>query len=156
MKKFLMILALSATAFAAFAAQPTTDDARSLVEQQAKTVFTNLNANQARYQSDPAAFSALIRNEVLPYMDFELMSQVVLGRHWREANTQQKTDFTAAFRDLLVRVYSRGWTNYAGTPVEEACASKTANGKSTTSPLKTSPSCPATATASIAKSTRVG
>ena len=48
------------------------------------------------------------------------MSQVVLGRHWREANTQQKTDFTAAFRDLLVRVYSRGWTNYAGTPVEEA------------------------------------
>ena len=45
MKKFLMTLALSATAFAAFAAQPTTDDARSLVEQQAKTVFTNLNAN---------------------------------------------------------------------------------------------------------------
>ena len=120
MKKILMTLALSATAFAAFAAQPTTDDARSLVEQQAKTVFTNLNANQARYQSDPAAFSALIRNEVLPYMDFELMSQVVLGRHWREANAQQKTDFTAAFRDLLVRVYSRGWTNYAGTPVEEA------------------------------------
>ena len=120
MKKFLLTLALGATACAAFAAQPTTDDARALVEQQAKTVFTSLNANQARYQRDPAAFSDLIRSEVLPYMDFELMSQVVLGRHWRDASAQQKADFTAAFRDLLVRVYSRGWTNYAGTPVEEA------------------------------------
>lgn len=120
MKKLLMTLALGTTAFAVFAAQPTTDDARALVEQQTKTVFTNLNANQSRYQNDPAAFSDLIRSEVLSYMDFELMSQIVLGRHWREASAQQKTDFTAAFRDLLVRVYSRGWTNYAGTPVEEA------------------------------------
>ena len=120
MKKFLMSLVLAATTVVAFAAEPTADDAKKLVEQQAKTVFTQLNANQARYRNDPGAFSDLIKSEVLPYMDFELMSQFVLARHWREASAQQKADFTAAFRDLLVRVYSRGWTNYAGTPVEEA------------------------------------
>ena len=120
MKKILMSLALAAVSAMAFAAQPSADDAKALVEQQAKTVFTKLNANQSRYRNDPGAFSDLIKSEVLPYMDFELMSQVVLGRHWRDASAQQKADFTAAFRDLLVRVYSRGWTNYAGTPVEEA------------------------------------
>ena len=184
MKKILMSLALAAVSAMAFAAQPSADDAKALVEQQAKTVFTKLNANQSRYRNDPGAFSDLIKSEVLPYMDFELMSQVVLGRHWRDASAQQKADFTAAFRDLLVRVYSRGWTNYAGTPVEEAvkilstspldtsasrcatktanrrpsssaCATKAANGKSTTSPLKTSPSSPATATASTPRLTRV-
>ena len=119
MKKILMSLALAALSVVSLAA-PTADDAKALVEQQAKTVFTKLNANQTRYRNDPGAFSDLIKSEVLPYMDFELMSQVVLGRHWRDASAQQKADFTAAFRDLLVRVYSRGWTNYAGTPVEEA------------------------------------
>ena len=120
MKKILMSLALAAVSAMVFAAQPSADHAKALVEQQAKTVFTKLNANQSRYRNDPGAFSDLIKSEVLPYMDFELMSQVVLGRHWRDASAQQKADFTAAFRDLLVRVYSRGWTNYAGTPVEEA------------------------------------
>ena len=120
MKKILMSLALAAVSAVTFAAQPTADDAKALVEQQAKTVFTQLNANQSRYRSNPGAFSDLIKSEVLPYMDFELMSQIVLGRHWRDASAQQQADFTAAFRDLLVRVYSRGWTNYAGTPVDEA------------------------------------
>ena len=113
MKKILMSLALAAVSAIAFAAQPSADDAKALVEQQAKTVFTKLNANQSRYRNDPGAFSDLIKSEVLPYMDFELMSQVVLGRHWRDASAQQKADFTAAFRDLLVRVYSRGWTKQA-------------------------------------------
>ena len=101
MKKILMSLALAAVSAMAFAAQPSADDAKALVEQQAKTVFTKLNANQSRYRNDPGAFSDLIKSEVLPYMDFELMSQVVLGRHWRDASAQQKADFTAAFRDLF-------------------------------------------------------
>ena len=90
MKKILMSLALAAVSAMAFAAQPSADDAKALVEQQAKTVFTKLNANQSRYRNDPGAFSDLIKSEVLPYMDFELMSQVVLGRHWRDASAQQR------------------------------------------------------------------
>ena len=77
MKKFLMSLVLAATTVVAFAAEPTADDAKKLVEQQAKTVFTQLNANQARYRNDPGAFSDLIKSEVLPYMDFELMSKLL-------------------------------------------------------------------------------
>ncbi|MDO4643138.1 MAG: ABC transporter substrate-binding protein [Cardiobacteriaceae bacterium] len=120
MKKWLMSLILTLTSMVVFAAQPDATDAKALVEQQAKTIFTQLNANQKRFLDNPSAFSDLVRNEVLPYLDFELMSQIVLGRHWNQASASQKSDFTNAFRDLLVRVYSRGWTNYAGTPVEEA------------------------------------
>jgi phospholipid transport system substrate-binding protein len=46
------------------------------------------------------------------------MAQLVLGRHWRSATAAQQTQFTTAFRDLLVRTYATSLVDYSGQKVE--------------------------------------
>lgn len=117
MKKWLLATALGGLSAFAFAAQPTGADARAMVEEQSALILQRLASNKATYQSNPDAFASLIRSEVLPHMDFDVMARFVLGRHWNSASPAQRSAFTDAFRDLLVRVYSRGWTNYTGASV---------------------------------------
>ncbi|HEB95597.1 MAG TPA: ABC transporter substrate-binding protein, partial [Sedimenticola thiotaurini] len=45
--------------------------------------------------------------------DFERMSRLALGRHWRKASEQQRQAFVAAFRQLLVRTYATALLNYS-------------------------------------------
>lgn len=118
MKKWLLTAALGTMSALAFAAQPTGADARALVEQQAMQILQRLDSNKGYYQQNPDAFASLVHNEILPHMDFELMSRFVLGRHWQSASPAQRSSFTEAFRDLLVRTYSRGWTAYTGAKVQ--------------------------------------
>lgn len=117
MKKWLLTAALGGLATVAFAAQPTGADARIMVEQQSALILKRLASNKTLYQKNPDAFAELVREEVLPHMDFDVMARFVLGRHWNSATPAQRSAFTSAFRDLLVRVYSRGWTNYTGASV---------------------------------------
>ncbi|MDO5091377.1 MAG: ABC transporter substrate-binding protein [Cardiobacteriaceae bacterium] len=117
MKKWLLTAALGSLASLAFAAAPTGADAKAMVEQQSALLLQRLAGNKALYQKNPDAFAELVREEVLPHMDFDVMARFVLGRHWNGATPAQRSAFTNAFRDLLVRVYSRGWTNYTGANV---------------------------------------
>lgn len=118
MKKWLLTVALGGLSMLTFAAAPTGADARAMVEEQSALILQRLASNKATYQRNPDAFASLIRAEVLPYMDFDVMARFVLGRHWNSATPAQRSAFTESFRDLLVRVYSRGWTNYTGASVQ--------------------------------------
>lgn len=118
MKQWLLAAALGGLSMVAFAAQPTGADAKAMVEEQSALILQRLASNKAMYQSNPDAFADLVRAEVVPHMDFEVMAKFVLGRHWNSATPAQRSAFTEAFRDLLVRVYSRGWTNYTGANVQ--------------------------------------
>jgi phospholipid transport system substrate-binding protein len=48
--------------------------------------------------------------------DFDLprIAHFVLGRYWREAKDTERQEFTAAFRDYMVRAYSERFTEYDG------------------------------------------
>lgn len=98
---------------------PTGEDARALVENQARVILNNLNANQAQYQSNPKAFSQMIAQEIIPYMDFESMAQVVLGQNWKKLDTSKKQEFIGAFKEFLIRAYSKGWSDFTGASPDE-------------------------------------
>ena len=46
------------------------------------------------------------------------MSMLALGRNWKSANEQQQDKFVDAFRDMLVRTYSKSLTAYTGQKIE--------------------------------------
>lgn len=118
MKKLLMTVVLFVFALSLGArAADSGDSAEAFVEQQAQTLLAHLNSDPKRYENDPEAFSTLIRKEVFPYMDFNKMAQIVIGANWKRFSPTQKEAFTNAFRDLLVRQYSRGWTQYAHSQI---------------------------------------
>ena len=50
---------------------------------------------------------------ILPHLDFIAMSKLVLGKHWRRADTQQRDEFVQQFRDLLVRTYKTSLMKYS-------------------------------------------
>ncbi|GAB4507597.1 MAG: ABC transporter substrate-binding protein [Sulfuricaulis sp.] len=71
-----------------------------------------LKANRDAYSKDHKKLYAMVNEHVLAHFDFRAMSRTVLGRHWREANEDQRTKFTTEFRDQLVRTYATALLKY--------------------------------------------
>ena len=96
---------LLVTAFAA-RAEPTEAEARELVEQTAEKVIREIGENRAAIKEDPEALLQIVDRILLPHVDSERMSRLVLGRYYRRATAQQLASFTREFQRLLVRTYA--------------------------------------------------
>lgn len=104
----------------AFAEQ---DKTRSLspdqvVIQTSNEVAKAIDPNVETLRNDPAKLYKIVNDIILPRFDFPYMSQLVLGKYWRSATAAQKTRFTAAFRDMMVRTYSNALLEYSGTAIK--------------------------------------
>jgi phospholipid transport system substrate-binding protein len=83
-----------------------------LVRNTADVILAEIKKNRELYAKDYARLYKMADEKVLPHFDFFRMSQWVLGRNWRDAGSEQRERFVAAFRDLLVRTYSTALLNY--------------------------------------------
>jgi phospholipid transport system substrate-binding protein len=54
----------------------------------------------------------IAEEKILPNFDFEKISRLVLGKAWRSATEEQKTNFKSEFRALLLRTYSVALSKY--------------------------------------------
>src|SRR5512134_3998068 len=90
-----LILGLSE---ASFAAAQSSVPPRALIESTAQQMQQALRANRQTLQTDRSKIYGLVHQIVLPHFDFELMSQWVLGKYWRQATPEQRSQFTDEFR----------------------------------------------------------
>jgi phospholipid transport system substrate-binding protein len=60
----------------------------------------------------------LAEAKVLPNFDFPRMTQLALGRNWRDASDAQKQALTKEFRTLLVRTYSTSLSQYRNQAID--------------------------------------
>lgn len=88
--------------------------------------------NRQIIEKDPSRLYGLVDDIVLPSFDFKRMSQWVLGKYWRSANVEQRTRFTAEFRNLLVRMYGSFLFNYTSQTIDYLPARFTHDGARTT------------------------
>lgn len=77
-------------------------------------MFTELNKNRAKLSGNPAEVQKIIEKILLPHIDIITASKWVLGKHWRQANKDQKLKFIRQFRNLLLRFYSTALAEYLG------------------------------------------
>jgi len=89
-----------------------------LVKTTADQILNRIAGQRAELNADPGKVYELVNQLVLPRFDFEYMSQLVLGKYWGRASVQQKTEFTIAFREILVRTYASTLLNYADQKIE--------------------------------------
>ena len=101
----------------AAAAQSSMTPPDALVRETTEEVLKLLREDGEQIKDDPQAISELIREEVLPHFDFELMSRLVLARNWRGASEEQRQRFVDEFRQLLVRTYGSSLSKYSGQEV---------------------------------------
>ena len=60
----------------------------------------------------------LVEAKVAPHFSFTTMTQLAMGRNWRQANAEQQKRLTAEFHTLLVRTYTTAFTQYHDQKVE--------------------------------------
>jgi phospholipid transport system substrate-binding protein len=107
----MFVLGLSGGASAAEPPAPSaasgssTMDPQELVENSAKRMLRELDANREMYRKDPAKLDALVANVLLPNFDTEYAARLVLGQTWRTATPEQRKRFVDAFYHSLLRNY---------------------------------------------------
>jgi phospholipid transport system substrate-binding protein len=60
----------------------------------------------------------LVEKKVLPHFNFVRMTQLAVGRHWREASPEQQKLLVVEFRTLLVQTYAATFTAYRDQVIE--------------------------------------
>lgn len=122
MMKIAMTAVLTATlmiaAHAADAPAPvanaSTLSPQELVENSAKRMLAELDANRAMYKSDPTKLDALVGNVLLPNFDTDYSARLVLGQTWRTATEDQRKRFVTAFYHSLLRNYGAALVDFTG------------------------------------------
>ncbi len=64
------------------------------------------------FNKDFSQVSELVEKIIYPHVDFKRISALVLGKHWRKADKQQKARFTHEFQTMLVRTYARAFVEF--------------------------------------------
>jgi phospholipid transport system substrate-binding protein len=59
-----------------------------------------------KQSKDRRTLNDLAEKKVLPHFDFQTMTQLAVGKSWREANADQRRRLEEAFRGLLVNTYT--------------------------------------------------
>ncbi len=123
--KFMLGSALALLAVGAAAGQSVTapsantaTDPATVVRQTSNKIISELNTHETELKKDPQIAEKLVREYLLPNFDFEFTSQLVLGRYWRMATSQQRKEFEQAFLHYLVMTYAKGLENYRGAKVQ--------------------------------------
>jgi phospholipid transport system substrate-binding protein len=98
---------------AAPTAAPSTLGPQELVENSAKRMLQELDANRSMYKNDSAKLDALVANVLLPNFDTEYSARLVLGQTWRTATAEQRKRFVDAFYHSLLRNYGSALVDFS-------------------------------------------
>ena len=60
----------------------------------------------------------MVNQLIIPRFDFVSMSKWVLGKHWKQASEEQRSEFIIQFKELLVRTYARALLEYSGQEIK--------------------------------------
>jgi phospholipid transport system substrate-binding protein len=85
-----------------------------LIEQSAQKMLDELEANRADYRKNPRKVRKLVDQVLLPHFDTQYAARLVLGRHWRTANPEQRERFVKAFYDSLLDNYGNALVDFTG------------------------------------------
>jgi phospholipid transport system substrate-binding protein len=81
-------------------------------------VLAIVRADKELQEGNSQKVALLVESKVLPHFDFARMTQLAMGRNWRQASAEQQAALIAEFRTLLVRTYAAAFTGYRGQTVD--------------------------------------
>ena len=105
-----ILLMMSAVALA--------QDPNDVIQSAADELAAALEGRKEELAANPEELYAVIDQILLPRFDRRYAAQLVLGRHWRNASTEQRDRFITAFYGSLLRRYANGVLEYDQDKVE--------------------------------------
>ncbi len=89
-----------------------------LVKNTTQEVITVIKQDKDIQAGDRAKIYALVEEKVLTHFDFRRMSQLAMGKNWRQATPEQQEAIIKEFRSLLVRTYAVSLSQYRDQKIE--------------------------------------
>ncbi len=106
----LVLVFLGASAFA--------QSPNDVIQSASEELTAALSDHKEALAADRDELYATIDNILLPRFDRRYAAQLVLGRHWRDANAEQRDRFIDAFYGSLLRKYSDGVLEFSQDRIE--------------------------------------
>jgi phospholipid transport system substrate-binding protein len=103
MKRLFAIIVLIVSGPVALAQEP-----NDVIQSAADELAAALDGRKEALAANREELYGLIDNILLPRFDRRYAAQLVLGRHWRDANDDQRERFIDAFYGSLLRKYADG------------------------------------------------
>ncbi len=116
MKKIISAVFLAIASASAFAAVDIAPDAlaRSVTDEVLAIVRTDRDLQSGH----PQKVAQLVETKVLPHFNFPHMTQLAVGRNWRQATPEQQSALTEEFKTLLVRTYTTAFSQYKNQTID--------------------------------------
>ncbi len=108
------------------------EDAQAVVRATTTAVVERVKSEKDTLRADPAKMYGLVSDMIFPHFDFNIMSQWVLGEHWKTSDAAQRQEFVEQFRRLLVRTYATALLEYSDQSIEYPANAASRNPKTAT------------------------
>ena len=90
----------------------------AMVKRVSQDVLQTIKSDPKIQAGDQARIREVMESKLAPNFDFERMTALAMGRHWREATPEQQKRLTVEFKTLLVRTYSGALTQYRDQTID--------------------------------------
>ena len=120
LKKLIFISALAVTFVIGLVSQSAMaqEAPDAMVRKNTNEILAAIKADKGLAAGDQKKIEALANDKVLPYFNFVRMTQLAVGRNWKDASEDQKKLLIEEFRTLLVRTYSTSLTQFRDQTIE--------------------------------------
>ena len=121
MKLIKELIAIATVSFATsgFAiAAPANEAPDALVKRISADVIDTAKADKEIQAGNQKRVMDLVETKILPYVDFQRMTSLAAGRHWRDASPQQQQQLAKEFRTLLIFTYSGALSQIKNETIE--------------------------------------
>lgn len=78
----------------------------ALVKRVSQEILDLAKTDQQIQAGNQQRIMEVVQSKIIPYVNFQRMTAMASGRHWREATPEQQAALTSEFRTLLVYTYS--------------------------------------------------
>ncbi|EQD78174.1 Toluene tolerance, partial [mine drainage metagenome] len=89
----------------------------ALISQATTQVLAFLKTHRIALRTENRKTVVALANEVVPYFDFALTSQYVLGRYWQRATPAERNQFQGFFYHYLIHAYATALRHYHGVRI---------------------------------------
>lgn len=106
-------------------------DDYAAAEKTVRSIVSELLAQveSEKYKEDEEEFFRLLAENILVSVNTDLMSRLMLGKHWTSATEEQRKRFIAGFKNMLIRSYGKSIVLLSGITIKFLPPAASANGK---------------------------
>ncbi|QYF95329.1 ABC transporter substrate-binding protein [Massilia sp. PAMC28688] len=117
MKLIKHLIAVATVAFATTAVAAT-EAPDALVKRISADVINTAKSDKEIQAGNQKRVMDLVESKILPHVDFQRMTALAAGRHWRDATPEQQKQLANEFRTLLIFTYSGALSQIKNETVE--------------------------------------